>query len=259
MAGPLGWDVVPACSDWQAGTTTDAQRENALEMAVHMLWSLTGKMFGLMPATVRPCFGRREHSTAYHGSGHSGPYWWPGLVNGSGMGGACGCSSGCDCIGPNQLMLPGPVESITTVMIDGIVLDPAAYRVKNRRWLLRVDGAAWPQEQDMTVPDDGEGAFTVEYLRGIPVPKAGLIAAGDLACDFLRAHGDGKGCRIPSRAQSVSRSGVDVQLLDPYMLFDQGLTGIPSVDVWIAAVNPTRARSRSRVYSPDSRTPSRLR
>ncbi|OLT33671.1 hypothetical protein BJF84_21285 [Rhodococcus sp. CUA-806] len=157
-------------------------------------------------------------------------------------------------------MLPGPVESVEKVLIDGETLAPSSYRVKNRRWLIRVDGDVWPQNQNLRAPDDADGSFTVEYLRGVPVPKAGLIAAADLACDFLRSHsGGGKDCRIPSRAQSVSRSGVDVQLIDPYMLFDQGLTGIPSVDIWIAAVNPTRARSRSRVYSPDMKSPARLR
>ncbi|OLT33670.1 hypothetical protein BJF84_21280 [Rhodococcus sp. CUA-806] len=84
MAGPQGWDVEPACSDWNAASTSEEQRQRALEMSVHILWTLTGKVFGLMPATVRPCFGNREHSTAYRGSGHSGAWWWPGLINQSG-------------------------------------------------------------------------------------------------------------------------------------------------------------------------------
>jgi hypothetical protein len=144
------------------------------------------------------------------------------------------------------------------VTIDGAVVPPSAYKVKDRRWLLRVDGDTWPQDQDLTADETAVGSFVVRYDRGVPVPPAGLVAAGDLALDILRARQD-KACRIPQRAQSVSRQGVDVQLVDPYELFSQGLTGLPAVDAWVAAVNPNRNRTRARVYSPDGPRSARIR
>jgi hypothetical protein len=48
---------------------------------------------------------------------------------------------------------------------------------------------------------------------------------------------------------SISRQGVTMELASG--LFDQGLTGIREVDVYIASVNPNRLKVPSRVWSPD--------
>ncbi|WP_188544433.1 hypothetical protein [Rhodococcoides trifolii] len=248
--------IAPTAEEWE--TASDVDKEYATTMAVHLLWTLTGRVLGTFPAAVRPCFGTQEHTTAWRGNGVRDGYWWPGLVAGTGTSGACGCADGCDCFGVNQLMLPGPVASVTRVLIDGVVVPSSAYKVKDRRWLFRTDGQGWPQAQDLTAADTAVGAFLVEYQRGVPVPAAGLVAAADLAVDLLRARLN-KPCKIPSRAQNVSRQGIEVQLIDPYTLFESGLTGLPSVDQWISAVNPSRLRSRSRVYSPDAQRVSRFR
>jgi len=82
------------------------------------------------------------------------------------------------------------------------------------------------------------------------VPLGGQIAAGLLAGELLKARRGGK-CRLPARAQSVAREGVDVTLLDPAALYEAGLTGLAEVDQWITAVNPARLRTRPSVSSPD--------
>jgi hypothetical protein len=44
-------------------------------------------------------------------------------------------------------------------------------------------------------------------------------------------------------------------MVDPSEVLGDGVTGVPEVDLWIRSVNPKRLASRSRVYSPDIRTP----
>ena len=257
MSGPCGWNVefLTTPSVWESADVEE--RELAEELAVNALWALTGRVFGVCEQTIRPCFGPREHGSTYRGSGSG--YWWPGLISGSFIEGGCGCSYvDCSCVGPSEVALPGPVASVTSVWADGAELDDAAYKVRNKRWLLRVDGGVWPQKQDLTAGDHDPDAFTVTYMQGVPVPRAGKVAAGELALEFLAARQNDGRCRLPDRAISVSRQGVDYQLVDAQVLFEQGLTGVASVDQWIAVVNPHKRKSRSRVYSPDAPRVSRF-
>lgn len=246
--GPCDWEFTPVCPEW--ATATDEEKDRARTLAVGLLWKLTGRVFGVCTDTVRPCFAPPSKSTTYRGrSGGAGPSFWPGLINGSWRSGSCGCSGGCGCVPASEVALPGPIVDVTSVTIDGDVVDPAEYRVRNRRWLVRV-GSAWPQTQDLEAGDLDVGAFTVNYRRGVPLPADGQFAAGDLACEFLRSGADE--CQLPARAQSVSRQGVDIQLLDPAQYFDGGLTGVPSVDQWIKSVNPQRQYSPPAVFNADT-------
>ncbi|WP_280758935.1 hypothetical protein [Prescottella agglutinans] len=151
------------------------------------------------------------------------------------------------------------MHSIVRVLVDGVTIPPEAYRIRNSRWLIRVDGKLWPQRQNLAVADDAVGAFTVTYMQGIEVPLGGQLAAGDLALEFLRARKSDGRCKIPDRAISVSRQGVDIELVDAQVLFEQGLTGIAAVDQWIASVNPHKLKSRPRVFSPDATRVARIR
>ncbi len=258
MTAPQPWPIQITVPEWS--DATEEERTRAVELATNILWSLTGRVFGLVEATVRPCFGPRDGST-YRGTAGNGrdAYWWPGLINQTWSVGGCGCSPGCNCVGPSEVALPGPVHSIVQVLVDGETVLPEAYRIRNSRWLIRVDGKPWPQHQNLAAADDQLGAFAVTYRQGIEVPLGGQIAVGDLALEFLRARkADGR-CKLPDRAISVSRQGIDIELVDAQVLFEQGLTGIASVDQWIAAVNPHKARSRPRVYSPDAPRVARIR
>lgn len=257
MSGPCEWLIESGSPEWEAAEP--AHRETAGALATSALWSLTGRVFGLCEKTVRPCFGPRGEST-YQGKSGVGrdAYWWPGLINGSRATGSCGCTRACDCVGPSEVALPGPVHSIVKVLVDGEVIPPTSYRIRNSRWLIRVDGQPWPQSQNLTAADNATGAFAVTYKQGVAVPLAGQLAAGDLAVELLRARKGGR-CKLPDRAISVSRQGIDIQMVDAQVLFEQGLTGIASVDQWIAAVNPHKIRSRPAVFSPDARRVERLR
>ncbi|KJF21979.1 hypothetical protein C7T36_18520 [Rhodococcus sp. AD45-ID] len=251
MSAAFEWPVQSSAKEW--GEASAADKEAMGELATSNLWALTGRVFGLREVTVRPCFSPTDYSTY---RGRSGADWFPGLVSGSWMPGSCGCVDGCN--HPSEVALPGPVHSIVSVTVDGDTLDPSAYRIRNSRWLIRIDGGVWPQNQNLAVADDAEGAFTVTYKQGIEVPLAGQLAAGDLAVEFLRARKGGR-CKMPDRAQHVARQGVDIQLVDAAVLFEQGLTGVSSVDQWIAACNPHKLRSRSRVHSVDAPRVARFR
>jgi hypothetical protein len=90
---------------------------------------------------------------------------------------------------------------------------------------------------------------------GAALPASAAIAAGKLACEFAKACSGGEGCALPEQLISLSRNGVEVQVADPQMLLDAGLTGVMEADLFIRAYNPGRLRSRPQVLSPDVRNP----
>lgn len=249
--GPCNWALNPTCTVF--GEATPEQQQQALDLATWLLWSWSGKVFGVCQQTVRPCFHPPDNTTTYRGrDGGAGMAYWPGLINGQWVNGPCGCGSpACTCTSRAEVPLPGPVYSVTAVTIDGIPVEDTAYRVKNNRWLRRVDGDDWPQDQDLDAADDAEGAFVVTYLRGVPLPDAGRVAAEAYACELVRGF-IGDACGIPDRAVSVARQGVDIQLLDEQQFVIDGLTGVPIVDRWILSVNPRRLVNPPKVYNPDT-------
>ncbi|MFZ2488684.1 MAG: hypothetical protein WAZ19_11225 [Anaerolineae bacterium] len=246
-----GWPAtIPAeyASKW-AAADGDAKAA-ATALAGRVLWALTGQVFGVCPETVRPCFQPGPRPSIYRG--RAGAVWWPGAVLGNpSASGPCGCSPGCSEVGYDRVALPGPVAEVTEVIVDGIPVDPSVWRVENQRWLHRVDGGTWPTHQDLHAGDDEPGAFTIRYLRGIVVPDDGAAAAGRLAAEFLAGMTSGE-CALPAGATSVSRQGVSIELADVREWFTNGVTGVPSVDLWIMAVNPYRSKRPARVTSPDA-------
>jgi hypothetical protein len=232
-------------AEWLAAE--EAYRSVAQEMATSILWVLTGRTFGLSRETVRPCHipQRGGYAGPYGGAGY---YYYPGVMTGL-RGGPCGCGDANCCVNKSETPLVGPVDSVVGVWIDGQELDPGAYKVRNHRWLCRTDGTAWPQTQDLDADDMAEGAFTVTYMRGLPVPEPGQIACGLLALEWLRGM-LGKKCQLPRGATSVARQGVTVEI-DPRAFFEEGVTGIDAIDQWVMLVNPKRIQAPPRILSPD--------
>jgi hypothetical protein len=172
-------------------------------------------------------------------------------IDGSGVWRNCGCAGSCTCRARCEIELPGPVAVVDQVMIDGVVLDESAYRLDNGVILVRTDGECWPECQDMNVASDAVGAFVVTYQRGVAVPRAGQIAAGKLACEFAKACAGDADCQLPGQLASLSRLGIQVENVDPAAFLEEGLTGLPDVDLWIRSVNPARLASRPTVWSSD--------
>lgn len=256
--GPCNWALdLSCCPDWS--TFAPAVQSAATAWATYLLWTLTGRRYGPCSLSVRPCGPKCEGMGGYltwpvgapSSSGSGSPWMIPFVDNGIWRN--CGCAGACSCRARCEVLLTGPVAVIDEVKIDGVVLDPSAYRLDNGSTLVRTDGECWPECQDMNVGPDDVGAFVVTYQQGVPVPRAGQIAAGKLACQFAKAcAGDGD-CVLPQELQSLTRNGVEVSVVDPSVLPESILTGIADVDRWVRAVNPASLSQRPRVLSPDLR------
>lgn len=246
------WTLDVGCCQATWDAASEATRTRATNYAVTVLWALTGRRYGPCAVTVRPCASGQPSSYETFGvegdSGSGGGGWTPYLWAGTWHNCACIGTCGCGVRPGAQIELPGPVFAVSEVKIDGVVLDPSAYRVDNGVWLVRQDGADWPRGGDLALPA-AEG-FTVTYLYGERVPAGGAAAAGSLACEFIKACAGGP-CRFPKRVTSVSRQGVTVSAQETIAA---GSTGIPEVDGWIRALNPGGLRQAPAVYSLDAST-----
>lgn len=258
--GPCNWTVdTSCCPDWD--TYAPAVQSAAVAWSTYILWAITGRRYGPCSVTVRPCGKPCDGFGGYmtwpvgqpSSSGSGSPWMIPFVDNGIWRN--CGCSGGCSCRASCEIVIGVPVYIVDEVTIDGVALDPSAYRLDRTERgavLVRTDGECWPDCQDMDAGPDEVGAFTVTYQTGTPVPRAGQIAAGMLACQFAKACIGGD-CVLPQELQSLSRNGVEVQMIDPSVLPEAILTGIAHVDRWVRSVNPNNLQQRSRVLSPDVR------
>ncbi len=251
---PISYASCASCAPLDA--LEAAEKATFEQMATDYLWNWTSRVYGTCPVTVRPCRGNcSDYLSTFWGSG---PYpfqgsggWYPVLINGAWTNvhcGVCGINT-CNCGSTGAIALPGPVASVTLVTIDGVTLDPSAYRVDNGYLLVRTDGQQWPTCQDLNAPVTEPNTFQVEYERGAEVPIGGQMAAGILACEFAKAACRDASCALPQRVQSITRQGVTVAVLDAFDDIDTGHTGIWLIDSWVASVS--KPKRGAAVYSPD--------
>lgn len=244
---PLPHRSDPPTVDEQEAYEFALQRQVAMEdLAVNVLWSLSGRQFGVCPVVVRPC--ANEIQPGDMSVARRWPYR-PNLsrviIDNFGAFLGCGCSGGgCRLSGPSAVHLPGPVNPNTPntpVVVtfghnDGpTVLDASEYVVEGDV-LIRRKGKPWPA-QDYTRPMGERDTWSVQYWRGTQPPAVVAYLVGILTNEFLQAiTGDGK-CRLPKSVTRMSRQGVNYEL-DPLSLYQSGKTGIPEIDSWLASVNP---------------------
>lgn len=260
-----GWTTDSCC---KALIDADPEvQQRCVNAAAEILYALSGRQFGQCELKVRPCNQRcadgYSNLLGWHNGilGPSGFPWLPVLSGGVWTNIACGHSS-CSCTHVSEVWLPGPIASIVEIKQDGAVLDPARYRVDNRRTVVRLDNsdgteARWPLCQDMDAPTTEANTWEITYLRGRPVPEAGRAALSELACELCKSCLGDTTCKLPSRVTSIQRQGITMAMLDPMTFIDYGRTGLYSVDLWLKTVNP-KARTRgAAVLSPDVETPRR--
>ena len=250
------WDVdrsaYPALPAEDADNYTEqlAIQNGAEDLAVQIMWALSGRQYGVNTVTIRPC--RKERS---FGMGTGG--WRRGWEYGDyydGMGGMvtsyvlswegdmgwvnlpCGCIGGqCRISGPRMIHLPGPAQSIDNVTIHGNELDPSLYTLEGDK-LYRLHGI-WGF-QDLSRPLGEFGTWSVTYEQGIPVPDGVAQLTGQLALEMMNAVTAPTKCRLPRNVVAVTRNGVSYQVYDPTTFYAAGKTGIPEIDLWLMAVNP---------------------
>lgn len=230
------WPIDRSCLPEAATPEDRVKQRHAEDLAVSVLWALSGRQFGQCPVIARPCPTACTSST-----GSYGPGWFPVFTDGQWRNLTCGCPGSCSASGPTVVHLPGPVGEVLTVTVAGVTLDESAYQLEGDR-LYRVDGESWP-DQDMNSPSGSAGTWSVTYTRGVPVPEGVGALVGILTKEFLDACGGGK-CRLPRRVQSMTRNNVSYQMVDPTDIYRSGKTGIPEIDIWLAAVNPTALQQR---------------
>lgn len=250
MAAPCDWDITvdeTCCTNWAALPAEQQQR--AITYATAVMWAATGRRFGLCEVTTRPCGNDRRCGECGSWTVGYGGWMRPYILDGLWRNCLCACE--CTCKPHCQITLPGPVDHITQVLIDGVILAPSSYRVDDNQYLVRTDGDCWPRCQDYNVDVPAEGTLQVTYGRGDPIPQAVLDAAAIIACEYgkLCAGGD---CRLPGRLTSIARQGVNATFTDIDTLLQRGLTGIPEVDQVIVAYNPYALKARPFFHSFDT-------
>lgn len=217
-------DVAAVCTALEHSGDPSVYDDVALE-ASQVLFQLSGRQFsGLCgPVTVRPC----------NPNARCGP-------------------SPCGCCHLSKVKLAGTVREIEEVKIDGEVVPAEEYRVDDRKWLVRLadsDGRRqrWPGCQRLDLADTEDDTFSVAYSYGVDPPLAGVEAAVELACNLAAASVGGE-CAFPAGVTKVTRQGITVDL---ERFLERGITGLPLVDVFLQAYNPTGARRRPVAWSPD--------
>jgi hypothetical protein len=100
----------------------------------------------------------------------------------------------------------------------------------------------------------GDDTITVDYRHGIPWPPFAAAALGELQSEFIAGMSGNGVCRLSSRAVSVSRQGVTVDMQALSSEYAEGRTGLPLTDALITTVNPNGLKQRPRIVSPDHAT-----
>lgn len=250
MAGPCNWDVTVSddcCPSWS--TLDPDVQVRSIRLATKVIWAATGRRYGICDAVIRPC-GNDRRCGSCGSFDFFGGWMRPLLLDGLWRNCLCGCP--CDCAPHCQIRLPGWVENVTQVMVDGVIIAPSSWRVDNHTWLVRTDGDCWPNCQDYNVDSPADGTMTVSYGVGQPVPDDILDITAVLACEFAKACAADKGCRLPGRLQTLTRQGVTVSNVDIDTVLKFGLTGITEIDMVIMADNPYGLKQKNFLYSYDT-------
>ena len=212
-------------------------RNGALVAAVRTLWALSGRRFGTVELTLAP----------FILPPHSG--WYDGMRRPVTLNAARGYASGglTACAPARTCRLPGPVDSVSEVVVDAAVLPTDSWNLDPDGTLVRVDGGDWPVAQDVYVP-----RFVVRYVRGIPADGPANTAAALYALELARGATADPKCKLPARVRDVSRQGISLSLATPEDLAESGGTGLPAVDVWLRAINPDGLTQPATIWSPNA-------
>lgn len=208
----------------------DAIVEKAATFAQMVLWSKTGRRFGVTLTT-----GERYQVP---GSTSCGT-WVPELCDGEWYNRRVGDTC-CQIILEHQ-----PVREVVEVRIDGAVVDPSSYQLLGA--VLRRHDACWPSPHSCSgdVP-----IIEVDYRWGAGFPVGVEHAMGELAFEVIEAL-HGRNCRLPSTLFSAARLSGSRQGLNVDNEIGPGKIGLPLCDALIDTVNPHGLVTRSRVFSPD--------
>lgn len=247
--GGCAWPVDETCLGDEWDELSEQIKERAIALASSTLRRLTAFRVGGCPVTVRPCSPRGFCAPFVPFSGTSS--WIDPGIGAAGLWvNACGCSGGCACEITQAIELPRPIGRVDEVRIDGDVVDPADYAIREGRWLVwtGTGESPFPAMQNMNLPDTLPGTFSVTYLNAYPVDLLGAQAVGKLAAEFAKACKPKGNCSLPRNVTNVVRNGVSFTIQAG--LFPQGRTGIDLVDAYIELWNPDHRSQATLVWTP---------
>lgn len=148
--------------------------------------------------------------------------------------------------------VPYPIRSIEEVVVNGEPIDPAQYRLVNKKRLLPqapsggVDSVLdpWPiQDPKRPLGDLNTWYFVVTHGRR---PKPALInASRRLGCEILKALYTPNDCDLPDGVTSITREGVTLSFAPR----QPGGTGIPAIDMVIERFG-CKGRHQHRIVDP---------
>ena len=231
------------CSPW--ATNADAlapfnvgvdafELDTCMQQASDILYEFTRRKYrGTCTDEIRPLARWRAYE---------GPRMWWSSLDGFPRSryGWCSCNrSGNEygCTSMPMIRLPGyPVDAESIVVtIDGVPFTD--FLLLDKRNLIRTDDEGWLCCQDLTLATTEDNTWKVRYEYGVAPPLGGKRAAVLLGQSLYAAMhpSDDLPCALPQRVTSVTRQGVSLAILDPLTLFQGYQTGIPVVDLWIAA------------------------
>lgn len=232
------------------------------------LYEKSGKIFPGQcgPVTVRPVSRPTDIDTRAWGATLSTVGW----VASQGFASAYGSFNPAvlahyGTLEPPQIELPYPVTEIIQVKIDGEVIPPVEYEVRDFKTLVRLrpSGSAiptarwgWPTSQIMDLPDTEPGTFSVTYMYGNPPPAGGMLAAEKLA-EVVLLPKLGDTSHYPKRVTNIQRQGVSAMVTDVLDLVMKGGTGIYEVELFLTTYNPNKLQRQAAVWSPDLGRPGR--
>jgi hypothetical protein len=135
-----------------------------------------------------------------------------------------------------------PVRAVNSVTHLGRELDPSEFSLRNNSYLVRQNALPWVL--------DPVNELSVTYTYGTPPPAAGKRAAIRLANELILSDRGSAACALPERISSVNRQGVSYTIMDPQEFISNGKVGIYEIDLFLAAVNPYKAKKRPKVFLP---------
>lgn len=245
------WPIDPrCCPGWPTDPSEWSQDHfDAQWLATTELWRAVAGAVGICRTVELPCLDACAVDSPYNYGAWMTP--WRGEGGAWFNNGSCGCLGDCTCGRMCTVTLQGPVASIESVTVDGVVLAPTEYKLLTANRVARC-GSCWPACQDYCAED----GLVVTYMRGVEPGIDAIRAVSLLACRKLLECGNGGGdCgTLPSGVTSIQREGLSMQLDNTIGAGDNGTvmsTGIARVDRWIASLNPYGITDQASVWSPD--------
>lgn len=255
-AGPCqNYDFITMCTLTGASAAVSGY---AVEAASEILYYATAQQFDTCQVTLRPC--RKTCSDGYWPYQMNG--WWeygtsprPALINGSWYNVVCGdCGENCSCTTISEVILPGPVQTIIEIKVDGVVLvKDVDYRLDDYRKVVRLGGNVWPFCNDLNKNDTQVGTWSITAIYGLPLPTLGKLAMGELVCDII-ADILGADCNLPPNITELTRQGVTMTFETIEEAMKSGFEGLKYVDKFITRYNPNGLRARPFTYDLDAPT-----